>query len=206
MRSPLPTAFPPKVLAVIAVALALAGCQTGSGAHPVPSVAQIGADLNCPQGDHAFEDQQAGWGFCYPASWKYLERSQAIPSPPGLDLTFDITFDPPVKGPCPTSAAQPTGSPSPAASPCAGDFANMIISTYERGSSTDLSSWLHANMAKVTTADSIAWGNATEAVRLADGRRVALTPHHVVVMDLHVGLLNLETEMSARLNTWKFSF
>jgi hypothetical protein len=25
-------------------------------------------------------------------------------------------------------------------------------------------------------------------------------------MELHVGLLNLETEMSARLSTWKFSF
>jgi hypothetical protein len=206
MRFPLPPTFPPRVLAVIAVALALAGCQTGSGGHPVPSVAQIGADLNCSQGDHAFEDQQAGWGFCYPESWRYLERSQAIDSPPGLDLTFDITYVPAVKGPCLTPTAQPTGSPSPAASPCAGDFANMIISTYERGSSADLSSWLHANLAKVTTSDSITWGNATEAVKLTDGRRVALTPHHVVVMDLHVGLLNLETEMSARLSTWKFSF
>jgi hypothetical protein len=33
-----------------------------------------------------------------------------------------------------------------------------------------------------------------------------MTPHHVVIMDLHSGLLNLESEMSTRLNTWKFSF
>jgi len=33
-----------------------------------------------------------------------------------------------------------------------------------------------------------------------------LTPHHVVILDLHSGLLDLETEMSARLNSWKFSF
>jgi hypothetical protein len=206
MCSPLPPGFPPKALAVLAIVLALAGCQTGSGAHPVPSVAQIGADLNCTQGDHAFEDQQVGWGFCYPENWKYLERSQAIDSPPGLDLTFDITYVPAVRAPCPTPATPPSGSPSPAASPCPGDFANMIISTYERGSSPDLASWLHDNLAKATPGDSISWGNAREAVRLTDGRRVALTPHHVVVMDLHAGLLNLETEMSARLNTWKFSF
>jgi hypothetical protein len=206
MRSPLLPAFPRKVFVVLAITLAMAGCQTGSGAHPVPSVAQIGADLKCSQGDHAFEDQQAGWGFCYPESWRYLERSQAIEKPPGLDLTFDITYVPAVKAPCASPVAQPSGSPSPDASPCPGDFANMIISTYERGGSTDLPSWLHDNLAKVTTADSITWGNATEAVRLTDGRRVALTPHHVVVMELHVGLLNLETEMSARLGTWKFSF
>ena len=52
----------------------------------------------------------------------------------------------------------------------------------------------------------ITWGNAVEAGQLADGRRVALTQHHVVILDLHSGLLDLETEMSSRLSTWKFSF
>jgi hypothetical protein len=82
----------------------------------------------------------------------------------------------------------------------------MIISTYERGDSTSLAAWIQANMTHPSTSQSIAWGNSVEAVQLADGRRIALTPHHVVIMDLHSGLLNLESEMSSRLNTWKFTF
>ena len=42
-------------------------------------------------------------------------------------------------------------------------------------------------------------------MKLTDGRRIALTPHHVVIMDLHSGPLNLEKEMSSRLSTWKFN-
>jgi hypothetical protein len=181
--------------------MALAGCQPGSSPRAVPSVAQLGADLNCPKTDHAFEDPQAGWGFCYPASWRYLERSQSIVSPPGLDLTFDITFAPPSSVPCTN-----TGSGSASPPPCSGDFANMIISTYERGASADLASWLGANLKQPPPGDAIRWGNAVEAIKLSDGRRVALTAHHVVIMDLHPGLLDLETEMSSRLGTWKFSF
>ena len=82
----------------------------------------------------------------------------------------------------------------------------MIISTYERGDSTTLASWIQANLTHTSTNQTIAWGNSVEAVQLADGRRLALTPHHVVIMDLHSGLLNLESEMSSRLNTWKFTF
>ncbi|HXI96041.1 MAG TPA: hypothetical protein VNG04_07930, partial [Candidatus Acidoferrum sp.] len=167
--------------------------------------AQIGSNLKCASGDHGFDDPQAGWGFCYPSGWKYNERSQASTNPPGLDLAFDITFAPDVRVPCPDPSASPVPSPAPA-SPCSGQFAFMIISTYERGSSTDLASWMAANQLPPSNLAAIRWGNAVQAARLPDGRRIALTQHHVVIMDLHSGLLDLETPMSARLDTWKFSF
>jgi hypothetical protein len=82
----------------------------------------------------------------------------------------------------------------------------MIISTYERGPSNDLTSWVSANLKPPAQLTPITWGNAVEAGQLSDGRRIAMTPHHVVILDLHSGLLDLETEMAARLSTWKFSF
>jgi hypothetical protein len=104
----------------------------------------------------------------------------------------------------------------------------MIISTYERGTSSDLVSWIGANLTPPSPSpsaspsaspaispspssspsilESISWGNAVEAKRLPDGRRIALTPHHVVIMDLHSGLLDLESAMSTRLGTWVFSY
>ena len=174
---------------MIVLVLALAGCQVGSGSHAVPSVPQMGGDLKCPNSDHPYEDPQAGW-------------SQ---NPPGLDLTFDITYAPAIRTAC-SPAAPSTASPRVAASPCPGDFAFMILSTYERGSSADLASWVGANFKPGTNLERISWGNSVEASRLPDGRRIALTPHHVVIMDLHSGLLDLESEMSTRLGTWKFSF
>jgi hypothetical protein len=189
--------FPARMLAALAVAITVAGCQPASP-HPVPSVPQIGGDLKCTQGDHPLEDQQAGWGFCYPGTWKYNERSQASQSPPGLDLTFDITNAPATPIACPSSSGPQTG--------CSGLFAFMIISTYERGSAADLSAWVAANLKQDQDLQSISWGNSVQAVRLADGRRLALTPHHVVILDLHTGLLDLEAEMSSRLSTWKFSY
>jgi len=82
----------------------------------------------------------------------------------------------------------------------------MIVSTYERGNASDLAGWVSDNLKTTSQLQSIEWGNAQEAARLRDGRRIALTQHHVVIMDLHSGLLDLETEMAARLGTWKFSF
>jgi hypothetical protein len=83
----------------------------------------------------------------------------------------------------------------------------MIISTYERGSSANLVAWEQANMKTVPTSEAIKWGNAVEAAKLSDGRRIALTEHHVVILDLsRNGLLDLELQMSSRLNTWKFSY
>jgi len=169
----------------------------------VPTVVQIGSDLNCANGDHGFEDLQVGWGFCYPATWRYQEKSQssASPSPVELDLTFDITDIP-----CTSPAAG--SSEAPVCSPDAGLFAFMIISTYQRGEAADLASWEQANLHLGTPGQPIAWGNSVEAQRLGDGRRIALTPHQVVIMDLHSGFgnLDLEAAMSARLDTWKFNY
>jgi hypothetical protein len=194
----------------------------------VPSVAQIGADLNCTGGDHPFGDTQAGWGFCYPKFWRYNLRAQASTSPPGLDLTLNITV-------CASSdASLPCSKPAAGASPPpdVGSFAFMIISTYERGNSPSLASWIQTNLnpqptpapsasataspspqpspspSPQTTLQSIQWGNATEAAVMADGKRIALTPHHVVILELRSGLdlLDLETPMSARLGTWKFEY
>jgi hypothetical protein len=210
------------------MALAVAGCQTGPNTHPVPSVAQIGSDLNCTGGDHGFADSQAGWGFCYPQFWRYNERAQASANPPGLDLTLNITV-------CASNdATLPCSRPAPGVTPPAdvGRFAFMIISTYERGDSPSLASWIQINLnAQPTPSASsspsasptsqasasptppavlqpIQWGNATEAATMADGKRIALTPHHVVILELRSGLdlLDLETPMSARLNTWKFAY
>lgn len=180
-----------------------AACQRGPINQPVPSVAQIGADLNCVSGDHGFEDGAAGWGFCYPGTWKYIEKSQGYSQPTRLDLTFDITDVPCMLG---TPVAGET--PHPVCSPNAGLFAFMIISTYERGSSPDLVTWMQANLTPVPVGQAIQWGNATEADRLSDGRRIALTQHQVVIMDLRsgVGQLDLEAAMSARLSSWKFTF
>ena len=190
--------IPRLTFVALAMVLATAGCQPGSGNHPVPSVPQIGADLKCASGDHGYEDQQAGWGFCYPGTWRYIERSQASQSPPGLDLTFDITDF--------SCSSPPPGGGAPQCSPDAGLFAFMVVSTYERGGAPDLATWIQTNLTSPPTTEPISWGNSVEAVQLADGRRVALTPHHVVIMDLRPGPLDLETKMSSRLGTWKFSF
>jgi len=198
---PPPPPFPLKILAALVALVAVSGCQPAPTTRPVPSVAQIGSELKCGTQDHGFEDLQAGWGFCYPGTWKYQERSQNSQTPPGLDLTFDITDIP---------CTSPTGaSARPVCSPDAGLFAFMIISTYERGSATSLAGWQQINLASPPpSGESIVWGNALEATKLADGRRMALTPHHVVILELHSGQghLDLESQMSARLNTWKFTY
>jgi hypothetical protein len=84
----------------------------------------------------------------------------------------------------------------------------MIISTYERGPSSSVASWVQSNMASPPSLQKISWGNSTEAAITADGRRIALTEHHVVILDLRSGQghLDLETQMAARLGTWKFSY
>jgi hypothetical protein len=196
MPSPLP--IPRKITAAIAVAFVIAGCQP-TNTHAVPSVAQIGGDLKCASGDHGFEDLQAGWGFCYPGTWQYIERAQGSQSPPGLDLTFDVTD-------VPCSSASP-GSKA-VCSPNAGRFGFMIISTYERGTATSLADWERSNLPAVPDSQSISWGNSVAAAKFTDGRRIALTNHHIVIMDLRSsnGLLDLEAQMSARLDTWKFKY
>lgn len=207
--------IPPKFL-VVAAMLAMAGCQPGSSSHPVPSVAQIGADLKCSTGDHPFEDPQLGWGFCYPQTWKYIERAQAIDTPKGVDLTFDFTC----LSQCKTS--------TPSDTPGTNLFGFMIVSTFERSGAVDLSSWVAANLgpkpsssptaspavsprsspspsASPLVLQPISWGNSREAAVLPDGRRIALTPQFVIILDVRSGPLDLEGEMSSRLGTWRFN-
>jgi hypothetical protein len=196
----------------------LAACQPGNNPQPVPSVATIGGNLKCDAGDTGVADSQGGWGFCYPATWRYIEKAQASTVPPGLDITFDITDIP-----CVVPSAAPGGpSPHPICSSNAGNFGFMVVSTYERGNSANIAGWLQANgkdasVSPTVVLTAIQWGDSTEAYKLDDGRRIAMTQHHVVLLDLHCGStgsrcdpnqghINLEALMSARLNTWKFTF
>jgi hypothetical protein len=184
----------------------LNACQSGPATHPAPTVAQIGSDLNCSSGDHGFEDGQAGWGFCYPGTWQYLERvaNPLDSGPMHLDILLNVTD----VSPCVPGSPIAGATPRPSCPPDRGLFGLMVISTYDRGTATDLAGWMLANLNPVPTGESIQWGNATEADKLTDGRRIALTPHHVVVMELRFGKdgLNLESLMSPRLSTWKFLY
>jgi len=168
-------------------------------------VSQIGGDLKCASGDRGYSDASAAWGFCHPDTWLYYLRAQSSNIPiDRLDLTFDITDADCVPG-SPVAGA----TPRPVCASGAGKFGFMIISTFERGTSPDLASWMQTNLNPVPTIKQpIAWGNATEADQLSDGKRIALTPHHVVLLDLRTTLnqLDLEALMSSRLNTWVFTY
>lgn len=199
---PSPPPFPPKILTAAALVLLLASCQIGSSPRSVPTVPQIGSDLKCAVGDHGYTDEQLGWGFCYPSSWRYTEKVQATDSPSGVDLTFAITCLSDCKPQCPT----PTSGTPASCPPEIGLFGFMIISTDDRAGASDLGSWLDAKLPHATRGDPADWGNALEATRLADGRLVALTPHSVVILDVHPSLLDLDGEMNSRLATWKFTY
>ena len=221
--------FPARLCAIPLLAVLLFACQTGPQNRPVPSVNQIGSDLKCPVGDHGYADP-VGWGFCYPEHWKYNLRAQPSVDARGLqelDITFDITNVPCVT-PSPTAAnpspkpvcdpdivcltpspspGQPT--PQPVCTPQVGLFAYMIVSTYQRGGAPDLATWIQQDMKPAPKSfEPISWGNAAEAVRLSDGRRVALTAGQVVVLDMRSGTgnLDLEAAMSTRLSRWKFYY
>jgi len=192
-------------LTVLVLAM-LAACSPGPTTVPVPQVTELGADLHCPNPDHGYEDAQAGWGFCYPSTWKYLPHTQNSAAPVGEDSTFDITDD----SPCTTP---PAGAP-PSCPATRGLFAFMIISTYDRGNSATLSDWVAKNESSTfidsfKNPSSISWANSTEALVFgSDNIRMALTPHHVVVLELRSGQgnLDLEAAMSSRLSTWKFTY
>ncbi len=197
-----------RLLAIPLLPILLAACQLGSPVNrATPSVPQIGADLKCQRGDHAFEDNVAGWGFCYPGTWKYTEHAQSVASPAELDIVLDIT-----DVPCVFPSAAPGGpSPNPVCSEGAGLFGLMIVYTYERGGAASLADWIQANTrpsssSRSNPGDPITWGNAREALHLPDGRRMALTPSHVVILELRSGSgnLDLEAAMAPRLGTWKF--
>jgi hypothetical protein len=211
-----------RFLTVPLLAVVLAACQFGpQDTRPVPSVRQIGSDLKCASGDHGYEDQ-VGWGFCYPGTWQYVLRSQSNNVPiPELDLIFDVT-----NVPCTTPSPIPgEGSPRPVCGTGAGLFGVIIVSTYTRNNASNLAAWIQANLLASPTPSgspspspssspspspspiiqTIAWGNAQEAGLLPDGRRIALTPQQVVILTLHPGNLDLESAMSTRLGTWKFT-
>jgi hypothetical protein len=187
---------------VLVLLFLLNACQRGPVTQPPPSVAQIGSDLNCAAGDHGFEDAGAGWGFCYPATWQYLERSNSSTSPARLDLLLYFT-----KVTCLPGTPDPS-APRPVCSPGTGAFGLVVVSTFEIGSATSLATWMQANLNPVPTGQSIQWANATEAIQLTDGRRIALTAHHVVLLDLRANKdgLDLEAQLSTRLSTWKFLY
>jgi hypothetical protein len=201
-----------RIFAIPLLAVVLAACQPGDATRPVPSVQQLGADLKCGDGDHGYADS-AGWGFCYPGDWRYQIRAQPSVDLRGfqeLDITFDITNTPTVNGsplpPCPTPAPPPQ---TPAVcSSTAGLFAFMIISTYQRKGAPDLASWIQDDLKPAPNATPISWGNAVEAVQLDDGRRVAMTPTQVILLDVRSGSgnLDLDGEMASRLATWKFYY
>jgi hypothetical protein len=199
---PSPPPFPPKILAAAALVLLLVSCQVGPSPRTVPTVPQIGSGLKCAGGDHGYTDDQLGWGFCYPSSWRYTEKIQATDSPSGVDLTFEITCLSDCKPQCPSPAAGTTAS-------CpleTGLFGFMIISTDDRAGASDLAGWLAAKLPNASRGDPLNWGNAIEATKLGDGRLVALTPHSVVILDVHSSLLDLDAEMTSRLATWKFTY
>ena len=220
-RLPTPVKTIAAIYVLVLALFVLAGCQPGPNPRPVPSVAQIGSELKCLNGDHGYSDLQAGWGFCYPSTWQYRIRAQGSqsPDPRELDITFDIT-----DVPCTTASPAPgQPTPRPVCSPDAGLFAFMIVYTYDRGGAANLAAWQAnprvASGARIApTVQTITWGNAVEAAKLSDGRRIALTPLHVVILELRSGqgngcvttkgtpcYLDLEAPMSKRLSTWKFT-
>ena len=139
----------------------------------------------------------AGWGFCYPATWKYNLRAQSVVSPPELDLVFDIT-----DVPCTTPSVPAGQTARPVCATNAGLFGLMVVYTYERGEATSLSQWIQSNTNPAPSpGETISWGNAKEAMKLPSGRRT-----HVVILELRSGAgnLDLEAAMAQRLDTWKF--
>ena len=178
------------LLLVVLLALPLVACESVAGPRPEPSIPVVGATVKCAQGDHGIDDPQLGWGFCYPGSWRFRERSQRIETPPGVDTTFDIVN-------------------STSTGPEAGRFGFMVVSTYGTGDSTTLAQWIERNIDKGVELRQIKWGNARESVQaVSTGTRYALTAHHVVSLELRGGGDNLDLEgaMGRRLATWNFVF
>lgn len=170
----------------LALVLLFAGCSTGvNSARPTPSITTEGANLKCPAGDHGLDHSlQFGWTFCYPGTWRFQERLQPTSKPNGVDDTFDIVNDVP---------AGQAGS---------GDFGFVIVGTYELGGATDLASWMNANEGGATLTP-ISWGNAKAAGIDPQGRRFALTAHHVVELDARGPAIG--QSMADRLSSWNFT-
>ena len=176
------------VLAVIAAGL-FVGCAPPTTQARPPATPTPSSQSSCQGDDHAIADAQLGWGFCYPATWRYRERSAQVGPPQGIDTTFDIVEFAPN-------------------TPDDGKFGFMIVSTYQRQGAAHLADWVQQYAPDQTGLHPLSWGNAQEAVQADSGRRLALTPHHVVELDIREGVGNLGVEeiMSSRLATWRFDY
>lgn len=178
---------------VAALLLILSSCSPQNGQRPAaaPTVRPASGSLTCPGGDHGLDEAQLGWGFCYPPTWRFRERLQPTSNPKGVDATFDIIVVPPVE-----EADK-------------GQFGFLIVGTYETGGAGSLREWAARYLGDVKLAP-LQWGNATDAATLSgpNPRRIALTPHHVVLMDIREGRgnLDLDSELSKRLASWKFEY
>ena len=89
------------LLVAVACIVVLAGCTGNSSAPPVrtPTPGSVAAGLHCQGDDHGLNVAQLGWGFCYPASWKFRERDVSTTLPAGVDTTLDIVGDQGLFGP-----------------------------------------------------------------------------------------------------------
>ena len=173
-----------KLLVVIGI-LSLAGCVPG-GTTPraAPTIRTEGQGVRCAGDDHAVDEVQFGWSWCYPKSWKFQERLQPTGRPKGVDATFDIVND------------LPKGTPG------SGDFGFLIVGTYDIGPVSGLREWVTANIGPDLQLTSFTWANAREALVDGDGRRYALTAHHVVELDVRGPAI--AGEMVKRLDRWRF--
>lgn len=179
-------------LGLILAASACAGATTAGTAVPTAT-----PPPTCPATDHLYSQDQLGWSFCYPRDWRFQERDQPSTVPDGLDTTFDIA----VVHPSP-----PPGQPQQADQ---GLFGFMIIGTYKLDGAASLTDWAAGNLGPVPVLTPIQWSNARQAVAVAGTtKRLALTGHRVVMMDLHSGAgnLDLEREMGSRLALWRFDY
>jgi hypothetical protein len=178
------------LLAVLAI-VALGACQQSPPHTPPPTSSAL--VLHCAKGDSGEINEQLGWGFCVPSTWRALggPKTQRTQVPNGVDTVYDIT-----------DFAQ---------GPNNGLFGVMIISTDERGSAANLQDWVTQNEGAGLHLQPAQWGNATEALQEVGGqhpRWFALTPHHVVILELHSGQgnLDLNAAMAPRLGTWRFTY
>ena len=178
--------MPGKPLLIAATLIVLIACTGNSGTptrSPAASLPPGATGLKCAPADHGLNLQQLGWGFCYPADWKYIEREVGTTAPHGVDTTLDIV-----------------GAKD-------GLFGFMIIGSYDRGDSQSLKAWLADNEPDDTDTTPIQWGNATEAVAVnGQLKRYALSPHRVYLMSIREGAGNLDLDcaMSQRLQYWVF--
>lgn len=172
-----------RLVSLLAALLITACTNSGGGPGPAPTVRTEGDGLSCPAGDHGIQEVQFGWSWCYPGTWKFQERLQPSQLPKGVDATFGVVND------------LPRGTAG------SGDFGFMIIGTYEAAPGT-IADWVAANIGSGETLTPVSWGNATSAVQDQQGRRFAITPHHVVELDVRGAAI--ADAMGSRLSTWKF--